>query len=57
MEWLAKIAVDNAPLLENMLKYIARIIGFVGTGLSAYTVILKYISKKCKFCGFSTVVR
>lgn len=52
MEWLAKIAVDNAPLLENMLKYITRIIGFVGTGLSAYTVISKYIAKNANSVDF-----
>ena len=52
MEWLAMIAVDIAPLLEKILKYIANIIGFVATGLPAYAVISKYIAKNTNSVDF-----
>ena len=52
MEWLAKIAVDIAPRIQQGLEIIVKLIGLVGTGVSAYAVISKYIAKNANSVDF-----
>lgn len=52
MEWLGMIAADITPIVQKGLEIIAKLLGFVATGLPAYAVISKYIAKNANSVDF-----